>query len=98
MKKLPILALVLAILAWGAGARAQVLSSNRHIFIDVANSAGVKYNVDGAAYGGPSGTYYIKADGGGLNELSISGSSSGSAKCHANNSDFQPLRYLLFRK
>jgi hypothetical protein len=77
MKKLPVLAVVLAILAWGAGARAQVLSNNRHIFIDVANTAGVKYNVDGAAYGGPSGTYYIKADGGGVNELQISGGSGG---------------------
>ncbi len=75
MKKLPFLAIVVAVLAWGAGAWAQVLPNNRHIFINVANTTGVKYNVDGATYGGPSGTYYIKSDGGGLNELGISNTS-----------------------
>ena len=43
------------------------LSNNRHIFINVANDAGVKNNLDGALYTGPDNTYYIKADGGGLN-------------------------------
>jgi PKD repeat protein len=47
------------------------ISAPRHIFFNVANDAGVKYNLDGAAYGGPNNTYYIKADGGGLNELHI---------------------------
>lgn len=47
------------------------LPNNRHIFVNVANSDGVKYDRDGAAYGGPENTYYIKADGGGLNELHI---------------------------
>ncbi|MDD3071678.1 MAG: PKD domain-containing protein, partial [Methanoculleus horonobensis] len=47
------------------------LPAPRHIFFKVANDAGVKYNLDSAAYGGPNGTYYIKADGGGLNELHI---------------------------
>jgi len=47
------------------------LTSNRHIFINVANDAGVKYDLDGAKYGGPANTYYIKSDGGGLNELHI---------------------------
>ena len=47
------------------------LPAPRHIFFNVANDAGVKHNLDGAAYGGPNGTYYIKADGGGLNELHI---------------------------
>jgi len=47
------------------------LPAPRHIFFEVANDAGVKYNWDGAAYGGPDKTYYIKADGGGLNELHI---------------------------
>jgi hypothetical protein len=47
------------------------LTSNRHIFVDVANDAGVKYDIDGAAYGGPGNTYYIKADGGGLNSTWI---------------------------
>ncbi len=31
----------------------------------------MKYNLDGAAYSGPNGTYYIKADGGGQKELHI---------------------------
>nr|WP_319377584.1 PKD domain-containing protein [uncultured Methanoregula sp.] len=48
-----------------------LLSNNRHIFINVANDDGVKYNMDGATYSGPNNTYYIKADGGGLNELHI---------------------------
>ncbi|WP_236610359.1 PKD domain-containing protein [Methanosphaerula palustris] len=45
------------------------LSAIRHIFINTAN--GVKYNYDGATYGGPNNTYYVKADGGGLNELHL---------------------------
>lgn len=51
------------------------LSNNRHTFFEVSNTSGIKYNYDGAAYGGPNNTYYIKADGGGLNELHISTSS-----------------------
>ena len=47
------------------------LPAPRHIFINVANDAGVKYNWDAARYGGPDNTYYIKADGGGLNELHV---------------------------
>ncbi len=48
------------------------LSSNRHIFFNVANDAGVKYNLDGAVYGaGNNNTYYIKADSGGLNEIHV---------------------------
>ncbi|WP_214040944.1 PQQ-binding-like beta-propeller repeat protein [Methanoculleus sp.] len=47
------------------------LPAPRHIFFEVANNAGVKYNLDSDTYGGPNGTYYIKADGGGLNELHI---------------------------
>ncbi|QYZ78495.1 PGF-pre-PGF domain-containing protein [Methanofollis formosanus] len=48
------------------------MSQNRHIFIDVANDAGVKYNLDGAVYGvWNNNTYYMKADGGGLNALHI---------------------------
>ncbi len=49
-----------------------VLSAPRHIFVAPAN--GAKYDLDGAAFGGPSGTYYIKADGGGLNELHVTNS------------------------
>lgn len=46
------------------------LPSNRHIFISVSNYEGAKYD-DGEVFGGPNGTYYIKADGGGLNQLHI---------------------------
>ncbi|WP_281774444.1 chitobiase/beta-hexosaminidase C-terminal domain-containing protein [Methanobacterium formicicum] len=45
------------------------LPSNRHIFISVSNYNGTKYN--DSALGGPDDTYYIKADGGGLNQLHI---------------------------
>jgi len=45
------------------------LPAPRHIFFNVANDAGVKYDIDGTAFGGPANTYYIKADGGGLNQL-----------------------------
>ncbi len=51
---------------------AEPLPDIRHIFIGVANDDGVKYDLDGPVYGGPNNTYYIKADGGGLNELHIS--------------------------
>lgn len=51
------------------------LSSNRHIFIDVANDNGVKYNVDYSKFitepGATNGTYYLKCDGGGMNQLHI---------------------------
>lgn len=47
------------------------LTSNRHIFINVSNDEGVKYNTDGEVHGGPNGTYYIKADGGGMREMHI---------------------------
>ncbi len=51
---------------------ADPLPSNRHIFFHVANDAGVKYDLDGAYYGpAANNTYYIKADGGGLNELHL---------------------------
>nr|WP_052292238.1 PKD domain-containing protein [Methanosphaerula palustris] len=46
-------------------------SANKHVFFNVANDAGVKYNYDGALYSGPSNTYYMKFDGGGLNALHI---------------------------
>jgi large repetitive protein len=49
-----------------------LLPNNRHIFINVANDEGVKFNLDGTAYGGPNDTYYIKADATGLGSLHIS--------------------------
>ncbi|MGF7117586.1 chitobiase/beta-hexosaminidase C-terminal domain-containing protein [Methanobacterium oryzae] len=52
------------------------LTNNRHVFINVSNDNGVKYNTDGSIYSGPNNTYYIKADGGGMNELHITNDSS----------------------
>lgn len=50
---------------------ADPLTQTRHIFINVANDAGVKFDLDGPVFSGPSNTYYIKADGGGLNQLHV---------------------------
>ncbi|EKF87106.1 PKD domain-containing protein [Methanobacterium formicicum] len=50
------------------------LPSNRHIFINVSNYEGAKYNNDSVYYSGPNGTYYISAEGGGLNQLHITNS------------------------
>jgi hypothetical protein len=47
------------------------ITSPNHIFINVANESGVKYNYDGAKYTGPNNSYYIKFDGGGLNALHV---------------------------
>ncbi len=51
------------------------LTNNRHVFINVSNDNGVKYDKDGSVYSGPNNTYYIKADGGGMNELHITNDS-----------------------
>jgi hypothetical protein len=51
---------------------ADPLPSVNHIFLNVANDDGVKYNEDGATFGGPDNTYYILANGGGMNQLHIS--------------------------
>jgi PKD repeat protein len=69
-----VVAIILLLIAVSTvSATAEPLSQNRHIFFTVANDAGVKYDFDGSAYGteGNNNTYYIKADGGGLNELHI---------------------------
>ena len=80
MNKFAIALVVLLLLAAVAPvATAAALPSNRHIFISVGNDAGVKYNLDGTLYGGPDNTYYIKADGGGLNELHITADTAVSA-------------------
>jgi hypothetical protein len=55
-----------------AGAASTPMTNNRHVFINVANDAGVKYNMDCAAYSSTyplcsDNTYFMKADGGGLN-------------------------------
>jgi len=66
--------LLLLLLFSIAPASADPLEKTRHVFINVSNADGVKYDLDGAAFGGPNNTYYIKADGGGLNELHITAS------------------------
>lgn len=66
-----VLANALLIFSVVSTSSADLLPNNRHIFINVANDAGVKYNMDGAAYGGPNNTYYIKADAGGTNALHV---------------------------
>jgi len=65
---------VLFITAIGASpaTASTLLPASSHIFINVANDAGVKWDLDGAMYGaGNNNTYYIKAEGSGLNELHI---------------------------
>ncbi|MDD3621252.1 MAG: PGF-pre-PGF domain-containing protein [Methanofollis sp.] len=54
-------------------AAAEPLPEPNHIFINVANDASVRYDLDGVVYGteGNNNTYYIKVDGGGLNELCL---------------------------
>ncbi|WP_083523355.1 outer membrane protein assembly factor BamB family protein [Methanofollis ethanolicus] len=60
-----------------APASAEPLEQTRHVFINVSNDGGIKYDLDGGVYGtGNNGTYYIKADGGGLNELHITADTS----------------------
>ncbi len=81
MKKLLFFSLALMLTAasgaWTAGAWASTLSSPA--FINVANDAGVKYDLDGAAFSGPNNTYYIKfSGGGGLNSEFITATSTGS--------------------
>ncbi|MBP1928166.1 PKD repeat protein [Methanolinea mesophila] len=71
------------------------LVAPRHIFINVANPDGVKYDLDGALYSGPADTYYIKADGGGLNELGLSHTNETAvAKSRTNTSQGSGAFYL----
>ncbi len=54
------------------------LPDSRNIFVGVGNDAGVKYNLDGAAYGGENNNTYLikfKSDTSGLNEIHITNSS-----------------------
>ena len=69
MKKQTLLALAVAVLSNPSGlALADTvlpLPDNHHIYINVSND-------NGSLYGsGPGGSYYIKADGGGLNQLHV---------------------------
>jgi hypothetical protein len=60
------------------------INSYNHVYINVSNTNGVKYNFDYDYYlnnptynvGGSNGTYYIKAEGGGLNQLHITNNAS----------------------
>jgi hypothetical protein len=63
--------MILTILAISTASAATPLPAPRHIFLNVSNDAGVKFDWDGATYDGPANTYYTKADGGGLNELHV---------------------------
>ena len=87
MKKhaIPIAVLLVVALALCGSASATDLNNttnitqNNHVYINVSNDNGVKYNVDYDYYlsnptysqGGSNGSYYIKAEGGGLNQLHI---------------------------
>ncbi len=62
-----VILLLMVAIAPSATAATQLTNFN-HIFINVANDAGVKWNLDGAHYSGPNNTYYIKGEGFGLNE------------------------------
>lgn len=70
------------------------LPAPRHIFINVSNDAGVKWNWDGAMYGGPGNTYYIKADGGGLNELHVTNDASAAYGQVTTRSDQSGVLYI----
>jgi hypothetical protein len=61
--------------AWAAFSDVTPLICNKYIFVDVANSNGSKYNFDADILGGPDDTYFMKFDGGGLNESHITTSS-----------------------
>jgi hypothetical protein len=69
MKKQSVLAVVVAVLSnpWGLASADSVapLPDHNHIYINVSNDNGSQFG------SGPGGSYYIKADGGGLNQLHI---------------------------
>ncbi len=51
------------------------MTTNRHTYIEVANQDGVRFDYS-AAHSAPADTYWIQADGGGLNQLHITTSTS----------------------
>ncbi len=76
MKSFFKLLVVLFLLAITTSAWASALSNNKHVFVNMANSDGPKWaGEDDYTYNYDQGTYdnyyYIKADGGGLNQLHI---------------------------
>jgi hypothetical protein len=68
---MPLMIIILFVAIGISPAMAAPLTNNRHIFVNVANDAGVKFNYDGSNIGGPSNTYYIKADAAGLNTIHL---------------------------
>jgi large repetitive protein len=75
---LPLLVICLLVVIGVCPVMAAELPGTTHIWINVANDAGVKFDRDGAYYGdGNNGTYFIKFEGGGLNQLWISTASTG---------------------
>ena len=66
-KQIVLLALAAALSSPSGSASATVLPlpDHHHIYVDVSNDSGSLYG------SGPGGSYYIKADGGGLNQLHI---------------------------
>jgi hypothetical protein len=86
------------LLLFGSLASADLITQNNHIFINVANDAGVKYNMDydyyqsqyGSAPGAATDTYFIKAEGGGQNELKISSTTTGGNVIAATSSVSNP--------
>ena len=73
------------LLLFGSTAYAAIIPTNNLFFVDVANDSGVKYNIDytnykdlyGSNWGAADGTYFVKAQGGGQNELRISEATTG---------------------
>jgi hypothetical protein len=85
------IAVAMALSSFASAAFADIapMENNRYVFIPVANESGVKYNYDYPYYaslpdssyytalpGAADNTYFLKADGGGLNEMHIASSSS----------------------
>jgi hypothetical protein len=83
--KVKIIMMVAFLLSLVSMAYADIIPTNNLFFVDVANDAGVKYNIDytnykdlyGSNWGAADGTYFVKAQGGGQNELKISETTTG---------------------
>jgi len=73
IRRLAIVAVALMMVAIAVAPAAAFidLGTNKGIFVNVSNDAGVRFDLDGATYGGPDNTYYMKFGGGGLNALHI---------------------------
>ncbi len=67
-----VLAILLFVAICFSPVMAAPIPAPRHISVVVSNEAGARFSNDATTFGGPANSYYIKADGGGLNELHIS--------------------------